>query len=60
MSIIYEDLHQFSSYIPPIDLSFHQYLLLTDEPVLVHTGAIQQAEALIPQLTLNGKSLKYN
>lgn len=61
MSIIYNDLHQFSNYIPPIDLTFHQYLILTDEPVLVHTGSIQQAEALIPQLksTLNGRALKY-
>lgn len=61
MSSIYENLYQFSSYIAPIDLTFHQYLLLTDEPLLVHTGSIQQAEALIPQLkdTLNGKTLKY-
>lgn len=61
MSTIYKDLHQFSSYIPPIDLSFHQYLLLTDEPTLVHTGNIQQAEALIPQIkaVLNDKPLKY-
>jgi flavorubredoxin len=61
MSVIYEDLYQFSSYIPPIDLSFHQYLLLTDEPVLVHTGSVQQAEALVPQLKaiLGNKQLKY-
>jgi flavorubredoxin len=61
MTTIYEDLYQFSSYIPPINLSFHQYLLLGDEPVLVHTGSIQQAEALIPQLKeiLNRKALKY-
>jgi flavorubredoxin len=61
MSIIYEDLHQFSSYVPPIDLTFHQYLLLTDEPLLIHTGSVQQAEALIPQLNdvLNNKPLKY-
>jgi len=61
MSIIYDDLYQFSSYIPPINLSFHQYLLLTDEPVLVHTGSIVQAEALIPQLkeVLGDKQLKY-
>ena len=61
MSAIYEDLYQFSSYIPPIDLSFHQYLLLTEEPILVHTGSIQQAEALIPQLKaiLLGRALKY-
>ena len=61
MSAIYEDLYQFSSYIAPIDLSFHQYLLLTDEPMLVHTGSIQQAEALVPQLkaVLADRQLKY-
>lgn len=61
MSSIYEDLHQFSSYVPPIDLTFHQYLLLADESVLVHTGSVQQAEALIPQLkeVLAGRTLKY-
>jgi flavorubredoxin len=61
MSIIYNDLYQFNSYIPPINLSFHQYLLLTDEPVLVHTGSIDQAKTLIPQLqeVLGDKKLKY-
>lgn len=61
MSPIYEDLYQFSSYVPPIDLSFHQYLLLTDEPVLVHTGSIQQAEVLVPRLkaVLEDRQLKY-
>lgn len=61
MSKIYEDLFQFSSYVPPIDLTFHQYLLLTDEPVLFHTGSMQQAEALVPQLkdALQGRALKY-
>ena len=61
MSNIHVDLHQFSSYVPPIDLTFHQYLLLTGEPLLVHTGNINQAEALIPQLksVLDGKQLKY-
>jgi hypothetical protein len=50
MTSIYKDLHQFSSYVAPIDITFHQYLLLADESVLVHTGSIQQAEALLPQL----------
>lgn len=61
MSLIYEDLYQFSSYVAPINLSFHQYLLLADEPVLVHTGNMQQVEALIPQLkaALGDKQLKY-
>ena len=61
MSIIDQDLHQFSTYIQPINLSFHQYLLSADEPLLLHTGNIQQATALVPQLKamLNGKMLKY-
>ncbi len=61
MAPIFEDLYQFSSYVPPIDLSFHQYLLLTEEPLLVHTGSAQQAEALIPQLkeVLGNRQLKY-
>jgi len=61
MTTIYNDLYQFSAYVPPINISFHQYLLLTDEPVLIHTGSMQQAEILIKQLkdTLNGKALKY-
>jgi len=56
-----QDLHQFSTYIQPISLSFHQYLLSTDEPLLLHTGNVQQATALVPQLKalLNGKILKY-
>lgn len=61
MALIEQDLYQFSTYIAPIDLSFHQYLLMTDEPILFHTGNVQQAGALIPQLkeVLNGKALKY-
>lgn len=61
MSLIYENLYQFSSYAAPINLSFHQYLLLADDPVLVHTGNIHQAEALVPQLkeALGDRELKY-
>lgn len=61
MKNICDDLHQFSSYVPQIDLTFHQYLLLTDEPLLVHTGSMQQAETLIPQLkdVLADRVLKY-
>jgi flavorubredoxin len=61
MTRVEQDLYQFSTYIPPIDLSFHQYLLATDEPILFHTGNAQQAASLIPQLkaALNGKTLKY-
>ena len=61
MPIIDQNLHQFSTYIQPINLSFHQYLLSTDEPLLLHTGNVQQATTLVPQLkaVLNGKILKY-
>lgn len=61
MLIFDQDLHQFSSYIPPINLTFHQYLLATTEPLLVHTGNTQEARAMLPQLkeVLNGKKLKY-
>lgn len=61
MHHIEHDLYQFSTYFPPIDLSFHQYLLTADEPILFHTGNVQQATSLIPQLkaALNGKTLKY-
>ena len=61
MQEIYQDLYQFSDYIPPVDLSLHQYLLLAEEPVLVHTGVRKQAEAMLPQLKqlLDGRALKY-
>ena len=61
MTLLNQDIHQFSTYIPPINLSFHQYLLSTDEPLLLHTGNTEQATALIPQLkdVLKHKDLKY-
>ena len=61
MAAIYQDLNQFSSHFPPIDLSFHQYLLTAQEPILVHTGNLHQAMALVPQLktALNDQILKY-
>ncbi|VBB07762.1 Hypothetical protein LUCI_3027 [Lucifera butyrica] len=37
MTQIYNDLHQFTDYIEPINLSLHQYLLLSAEPTLIHT-----------------------
>ncbi len=61
MQQIFDDLYQFTSYVPPIDLTFHQYLIDIDEPTLVHTGNRRQAEALIPQIkkVLAGKELGY-
>ena len=61
MLIISQDLYQFTTYIQQINLSFHQYLLFADEPLLVHTGNVRQAEDMLPQLkvSLNHKDLKY-
>lgn len=61
MKQVKKDLVQFSTYNPHINLSFHQYLLLTDEPILFHTGNTMQATDLVPQLkeALDGKELKY-
>ena len=33
-----------------IDLSFNQYLLLGNEPLLIHTGSKEQTEIMIPLL----------
>lgn len=61
MKVIFNDLYQFTNYILPLDLSFHQYLLLTDEPVLVHTGSIDQTKIIITKIKeiLGNKKLKY-
>ncbi len=58
---IEQGLYQFSAYSPAIDLSFNQYLMMSDEPILFHTGNLQQAGALIPQIKalLDGKRLAY-
>ncbi|MDA8441610.1 MAG: MBL fold metallo-hydrolase [Peptococcaceae bacterium] len=61
MQTIFPDLLQFSTHVPSIDLSFHQYLLSATQPLLVHTGNKHQAAALIPHLkiALNGRTLNY-
>ena len=56
-----QDLYRSTSYAPPINLSFNQYLLLSEEPVLFHTGSARQATELLPRLegVLAGKALSY-
>lgn len=51
----------FNSYIEGINLSFNQFLLLGQEPVLVHTGSYQQTVEILPLLkqALNGRPLDY-
>ena len=61
MTTIYPDLYQFSVYIQPIRFTIHQYLLLSEEPILISTGASQHAIQILPEIKklLNGKELKY-
>lgn len=61
MTQIYKELYQFTDVLEPIKLSMHQYLLLTNEPVLVQTGVVSQAQSTLPKLKelLGGKELKY-
>lgn len=60
MTPIFPDLYQFSAYIPSIDLSLHQYLL-SNIPMLIHTGNAGQAERIVPEIRtlLAGRPLKY-
>ena len=57
MTTIYPDLYQFSVYIQPMRFTIHQYLLLSEEPVLISTGTVQQAIQILPKIEkiLNGK-----
>ena len=61
MTKIYNELYQFTDVIEPMQLSMHQYLLMTDEPVLIQTGAVPQAQATLPKLKelLGDRPLKY-
>ena len=56
-----DDLYRFTSFNEQINLSFHQYLLKTAEPILFHTGNVWQAQALLPKLKelLDGVGLGY-
>ena len=61
MTEITKDLYQFTEVLEPIKLSIHQYLLMANEPVLIQSGAVSQAQATIPKLKklLGEKKLKY-
>lgn len=58
---IFDNLYMFNTYNEHIDLSFNQYLLLGEEPILIHTGSYQITEELIPKLksVLGNKNLSY-
>ena len=61
MTEIYPDLYQFTDVLEPIKLSMHQYLLNAEEPVLIQTGAVPQAQATLPKLKelLGNRPMKY-
>lgn len=61
MNEIAKDLYQFSTYIPPMDFTIHQYLLASDPAILFAAGTVQQAEAILPDVkkALGGRPLKY-
>lgn len=61
MTEITKDLYQFSIKLPFMDFTLHQYLLLSEEPVLIATGTMEHAENILPDIKklLNGKELKY-
>lgn len=61
MQRIYENLYQFSAYIPPMDFSIHQYLLAADPAIVFATGTRAQAEQNLPQIRaiLGERPVKY-
>ena len=58
---IYKDLYQFTQNLSFMNFTIHQYLLLTEDPVLICTGTYQQAELILPEIKkiLGDKRLKY-
>lgn len=58
---IYKDLYQFTQELPFMDFTIHQYLLVTNEPILIYTGTYQQAKLILPKVKelLGDKKLKY-
>ncbi|MBD5506504.1 MAG: MBL fold metallo-hydrolase [Lachnospiraceae bacterium] len=61
MKQIYENLYQFSIYIPPMNFTIHQYLLASDPAILFAAGTARQAKEILPQIQniLGGRELKY-
>jgi flavorubredoxin len=61
MTQIYPNLYQFTQVMEPMKLSMHLYLLLTEEPILIQTGAVTQTEATLPHIKelIGDKPLKY-
>ncbi len=58
---VMDNVYLFNSYIDAIDLSFNQFLVLTPIPMLIHTGAIDRTEVLLPKIkeVLGSRPLEY-
>lgn len=58
---VFDNLFMFNTYNQYINLSFNQFLLLGEEPVLMHTGSCQMAGELVPKLKdiLGDRKLSY-
>ena len=58
---IFKNLYQFSTYIPQMDFTIHQYLAATEPAILFAAGTVQQAEKTLPEIQkiLEDKPLKY-
>jgi flavorubredoxin len=58
---ISDSTYLFNSYIEFIDLSFNQYLLMGESPILIHTGSIDQTAAILPNIKelLGSRQLEY-
>lgn len=58
---IFDNLIMFSTYNEHINLSFNQYLLLGEEPILIHTGSHAMTEKLVPKVNdiLGDRELAY-
>ncbi|MDS1030496.1 MBL fold metallo-hydrolase [Bacillota bacterium LX-D] len=54
-------IYLFNSYLEFIDLTFNQYLLIGEKPILIHTGSNDQTAAILPQIKgiLGSKPLEY-
>lgn len=61
MQKIYEKLYQFTTYIPPMDFTIHQYLFASDPAIVFATGTQKEAEENLPEIKkiLNGRPVKY-
>lgn len=61
MTMIYPDLYQLTYVMEQFDISVHQYLLTTEEPILVQIGALPEAKVVLSEIKeiLGERPVKY-